>query len=240
MATIPDDVVRVMYTAKLGDTNSDVAVFGFHMRRNHISGNLVDWPTDVQTIAEKCRDKWNAHITQKQWWSSAVVMQTVEAYHLSTAGLSIDKGLAEFTGDDAWAGTGGVSLPFEVSCCVTLYAYDPTAFAADRARKRGRLYLPPFATTQMFAATGMYGTTNTDGAQYIAHAMRSWLEDVDGLLLAGSLPTVDDSMQLGVLSRTAGEFHRVTHVGVDNLPDVQRRRQNKLVPSRYIDALATD
>lgn len=230
--TIPPDVARVMMRAKLG-TAGEIAIWGFHMVRVHGVGNTVDWADDTNNIAAATRDAWNAHST-KSAYATSVVMDRVDVYHLGTDGKTIDKGTASFTGEDAWAGTQGVSMPWETSIAVTLYGYDPSGFVAEAANKRGRFYLPPMAQG---ALGNVDGFLDPSPAATLQTDIGAFLGQVNGLELHDYGELTRDTMALGILSRRRSIFTPVAFYGIDRKFDTQRRRENKQVPFRYIAAV---
>lgn len=118
-----------------------------------------------------------------------------------------------------WPGTTGPvgtatspSLPFEVSCAVTLQS------SKRGASGRGRLYLPPFSTIGM-VADGRYGIGVVQAAgdsvgKFFTDAMAS----------TGLMPVV--------VSQRLVELHPVLSVNVGFVPDAQRRRRRSQAEAR--------
>lgn len=236
--TIPADIVRarLVFDLKQGTTVADQAVMGFHLARIHATGNPTDWPNDTQDIASKIWQKWVSNVTAVSHWSSAVALSRVDAYHLDTQGRTLDKGTQGVDGSHtAWAGTAGGSgsLPWETACAVSLYAYDPAHFDRQARHKRGRFYLPPFATSRMGngAEEGRFDSSTIRDS--IAPMMAAFINDVNGMFVGPTGPDLNqDVLAVGVLSQSANLFTQVTNVRVGHRPDSQRRRGRKL-PESY-------
>jgi hypothetical protein len=225
--TIPADCARVMLRFNLDTV--DVAIFGFHMHRNHTLGDTVDWARDVNDIATAVRDSWVAHMTHGNF-GTAVIGDRVDVYHLGTDGRTIDKGTAGFTVPNDWRGSQGVSLPWETSLAVTLYGYEPGSFTPQAARKRGRFYLPPMATNAMDSPSGGLGTSVR--ASLDAN-LAAFFGDVKTITLHDYGEIARDTMKLGILSRRGSIFTDAVAWGYDDRFDVQRRRENRQAPARY-------
>ncbi len=118
----------------------------------------------------------------------------------------------------AWAvgsqptGTGGNSLPYEVSCAVT--------FQTDTRgpRGRGRIYLPPFGTGSL-ESNGNYATA-------VALATGEAVGDFFNSI-RGSTPYVPI-----VVSSRAKQLHEITSINVGTVADSQRRRRRSLDEAR--------
>jgi hypothetical protein len=108
-------------------------------------------------------------------------------------------------------GTGGTPGPFQACMVASM-----RTGLAGRSH-RGRAYLP--ANGQGYGTTGFFGSTTYDDV-------------AEGF--AGILQTVNDAVTPGrvvVVSQTLTTYADVTSVIVDNRPDIQRRRANKLATS---------
>lgn len=228
----PADIMRVRLraTLRVGADAVEEAQFGFWGQLFHREGNLTDWDTNCQDAATGIRDRWNEHITNKTAWTDAVTMDTVKVDHLAAAdGTVLNQAIATFTGDDAWQGTGTASLPWETGLVVSLFGYDKGTFASHKGRKRGRMYLPPMATTVISERGGLIQDSvltslNTN--------FGAFFNDVQGLNLGTTInPDGPDYFNLVVVSRGTPEKELpptttpITHMYIDNKVDSQRRRQ---------------
>lgn len=102
--------------------------------------------------------------------------------------------------------SGSPSLPYEVSCAVTLQTN------RRGASGRGRVYLPPFGV-QVMTGSGKYDAT-------IPSRMGGWIGKI----------AVDTKTATGfdllIPSKRQLELHKVTTINVGLVPDSQRRRRN--------------
>lgn len=233
----PSDVVRVRLRATLGAAGGgqEEAQFGFWLHRVHRSGNPTDWASDVVQIAEGVRDRWVEHIAFTTAWNATVVMDTVRADHVSaTDGKVLDQGVATFTGDNVWQGSGAGSLPWECGLAVSLFNYERGIFAANKGRKRGRMYLPPFSVAVMGESTG---ELSPGPMGYLTDQFGAFFNDVQGMEVGDSTPPNDaDFCDLVIVSvgtplkTLPPTIYPVNHVYMDSKVDSQRRRQRQQVP----------
>ncbi len=214
----------------------DQGVFGFHGKRVHRAGNTVDWANDVQALAEKMKDKFNAGVP-KGPFSPAVIMNRVDVYHLSTANKTLDKGSAPFELNE-WNGSAQRGFPWEVALVASLYGYNPGSFTQNPRNKRGRFYLPPISTTMTDALTGVL---NPADQTTTLEWLQDWLNDVQGAEIGPEFdsPEGPDYFDLGILSTQRknaagyeGSFTPATFVRLGRVLDVQRRRR-KSQDERY-------
>lgn len=228
----PENVLRVRLraTLRVGATPVEEAQFGFYGVRHHLTGNTVDWPTTVVTMANGVRDRWNDHITNKIAWSDAVTMDTVKVDHLEAAtGKVLDQGVATFSGDDSWQGTSAASLPWECALAVSLFGYEKGVFATNKGRKRGRMYLPPMATGTISERGGL---VNDSTLAALNTNFGAFFNDVQGMEFPEGGPGgVADYFDLRVVSRGTPEKElpptttQIKFMYIDNRYDSQRRRE---------------
>lgn len=153
---------------------------------------------------------------------------TVQALHCrvaleDTAGHTLFEKIVAAAGALAWQGTGAAAcLPWSSSLVISLYGYTPGEFDPFGKSKRGRMYLPPFATTVM----------HNDGTGKLAIALCGDLVDQWGQVLQelqqhdySGFPTF--SPVLVINSRRQVQAFPVTHLRVDNKLDTQRRRERQ-------------
>lgn len=233
---IPADVtrVRLVFDLKRASAVADTAVMGFHVHRNHVTGNPTDWPADVNEIATKVYEKWVTNVIGVSHWTTGVALNRVEAYHLdATTGKTADKGVQPTDGGHSWSGTSNnAALPWEVACAVSIYGYTPGSFTLNARQKRGRFYLPPFQTGAMATGSGS-GEFEVATMADVQRDMLAFLNDVHGMTVGGTV--TPDSVSVGILSRIGGgAFYPATTVRTGFRPDSQRRRGKKL-PESYQD-----
>lgn len=241
MPPIPEDVVRVRFVFSLGagSAQADEAVMGFHLKRVHGAGNPTNWPDDIQNIAASVLHKWVTRVTDRSAWSSEVILNRVEAYHLEAAtGHTLDKGMAAAVGAEVWRGAATTaSLPFEVACAVSLYAYPPGGFDRFAKNKRGRFYLPPFATATMDDTANRMGSYRVTSLTAVSTALNAFLNDVQGMHVGpfSSAPAGFDTMDLVVLSVPKVATFPVVAQRIGVKPDSQKRRARS-GPEQYIES----
>jgi len=219
MPPIPPDVVRVNVNWDLG--LGEIAVNSLHFRLQHNTANTVDWANDMtQRFADLARDGLAAAWGQLgSHFTSNTKLRDCTAYHLNTDGLTIDKRTA-LPPSGGLAGTAeSNALPMEVATVLSLYGYAPGQYDPLGARKRGRIYLPPFAVSKV------------DGFGFLANpnalltACQVWFNYMHNRVMSDD-DAVQDRARCVILSRRFGEVNDVAQLRVDNLFDVQKRRQN--------------
>lgn len=235
---IPPDCMFVRLNFDLYSSGAPVehASVGFHGQRVHQSGNPTDWPADIQGLAEAIRDEWVADMTgYKGRVGPACHAVNVEAYHLATTGLTLDKGVAPFDGANAWQGSGNATTPFQCSTVLSMYAYQPGTFTQNGKYKRGRSYwLPPAPAT--LDDDGRLTTTNQSEQLTM---FGGFFNDVQGTHIGGTAPVTDnDYFNLGLVSKTSGLFYPITYVGIGRVIDTQRRRRRSLDEARTWTTIA--
>lgn len=104
------------------------------------------------------------------------------------------------------SGTGGVALPYEVACAVTLQT------DTRGQRGRGRLYLPPYGVNSMQTGGVFTATTVSVSGEFI----QKIFDDMKAAH-AGIVPVV--------VSQRAKQLHEVTSIQTGRVPDSQRRRR---------------
>lgn len=223
---IPPDCVKV---AIVWDTGApEMAVNTVHFKHLHDPGNTLDWAGNMtQRYANLVRDGLNTQWPfLKAGFYQGVKIVRFDAYHLDESGHTIDKATALPEVADQFAGTAaGGMLPLEVSIAVTLLGYPDGSFTQRSATKRGRIYLPGIAQSACNASGRVNNVQGTFGAP-LARAF-SYMQN---RVMDAAPP--HERAQLVILSKTAGTATPVQAVRVDDLFDVQRRRQNQLVPAR--------
>jgi hypothetical protein len=223
---VPANTVRTQIVWSL--PGNELAVNTLHFRHEHHEANLLDWAGDMtQRYSDLVAD---ALVSQKPtlslYHSQLCSIQRVDAYHLGVDGLTIDKRTTMMTGARQWVGASTTEmLPAEVAIAVSLYGYDPATYDPQGARKRGRIYLPGVVRNSL-TPDGRLGSPiplcNSWGAviSYMANRV------MDGI------PTGVDRERAHpvVLSRKWTSTTDIKTVRVDDIYDVQKRRQNNLVP----------
>jgi hypothetical protein len=186
----------------------DTFQFGLHLLQ--AGGNVED---AVAAYAAAVDLLWNGDGDTvsgvSQYYSADTVLQS----HVATAlDPSTGKNTSQALSPTSLAGTGVTeALPGEVALCVSTRTGVPTRAG------RGRFFLPAPAVATMSA--GIFSNSlPTDAAAGAAAALNS-------LITAGYPAVIYHSSTLS--------FTAISSVDCGNVPDVQRRRRNKLVESRY-------
>jgi hypothetical protein len=207
-----------------GDPATEEGMFTLSGQRHHTTGHSTDEDDACQRIADKVRDAAVAELKPLNYWSSAFKADRVDVYHLRASdGKSDVKKSATFEGSDANWGAATDSLPWESSIVVGLYAYPVGSVDPDRRSKRGRIFLPAFAG----------GTVDSNGSgelhsailnSFLGPAVVSFLSSIQGVPLSDAV-LGNDSLNLGVLSRTYNRFSQLEYVNIGSKFHHQRRRQ---------------
>jgi hypothetical protein len=224
---VPENTVRCQIVWALG--TQEIAVNTLHFIHQHVTGNNLDWETDMtQRYADLVRDAFKS-----KWedigpsFSGGVSLQRVDAYHLATSGFTLNKKTAIAAGSTAMVGSSAAQmLPYECSLVVSLYGYPEHTYVADAARKRGRIYLPPMTAAAL--SQGRYASP-----AWLADRMSQVFAYMQGRVMDNGAPQElgRERARLVILSKKYNSTARVQQVRVDDLFDVQRRRQNNLVPA---------
>lgn len=227
---IPQDLVRVHLNWTTGP--EEIAVSTFMVRLKHESGAPTNWAEMTQDLASKTYDAWNsafAGSTGHGLFTPGVVLRDVSTYHLDAAtGHTLDKGTATRTGNALFGGTAGAgSLPLECAVAVSLYGYQPGSFVPDRARKRGRMYLPPMAVNIMDQGDPQRAGRLGAGPWSDIHTcVSNFFNDMQGKSVGQDPLGIGQYWDLVVVSRAGNFATPVLAVRTGDVVDVQRRRRN--------------
>jgi len=221
----PTDVVKVsiIWGTDPAEWPGEMAVNTFWMQHVHVDGASFDWTTAVGIAAVDVAARLVAH------WSDlgmchgpgygprlVKVAQTDSAGHTVNEGAAVPATLLNGTG------TGSKVLPPEVAVAVSLYGYEPGAFAALKGRKRGRMYLP-YISPDLLAATGR---VDPGAVTTVVNAWGAFFNDIQGMTIGSE--TLHDHWNLVVVSSVAtGMTSQVNWVACDDKFDSQRRRQHQ-------------
>lgn len=122
-------------------------------------------------------------------------------------------------------GTSSTIHPLQTSIVLSLRSTDSTA------RGKGRLYWPALGMA-MDASTARFSASGVDN---FLTAMNTYLGDIEEAIQAvGGMTTA----ALSVWSRTTPKTSVVTSLRAGNVPDVQRRRRDKVVEAYLTQAYA--
>lgn len=229
----PTDMVYIRYEFSWVSPSTEIQDTGLWARLQTVAGNPLDWDTATASIAATAVSAWAENWGQPAFSDDLTAMRVVCYHYDQPLKNVLNRGEAAFAGPTAWGGTAGGNLPPECTMALGLYGYDPATFVPNRARKRGRMYLPTLAPNQI-AGGGWMGT----GAQ------QSWLDQsvnwFNALTEDLAYP-LNAQLVPGVVSRggkdgtQASAFTPVTHLRMGRVVDTQRRRRNAL-DEQYIAA----
>lgn len=224
---IPDDIVHVNLHYTLGAPGALVeeANWGFHLQfvdDDGGVGSVIDWQPAIEALAGDVNDSHSVNFWDnvRSHFPVDVRPNTVKVTHLDNNRHALHIASHGLSGS---AGSASVPLPYETSTCISLYGYEPGTFAADRARKRGRFYLPPMSNGTMDVG----GVIKDEYVHSLSEALDAFLNDLQGKRVEFGSPSVDAGYwRLVVVSGIgAGLATQVEAVGVGRVPDSQRRRR---------------
>lgn len=174
---------------------------------------------DLQVATNRMVTAWSDMITTavggdapQQNLANTTIYQSVDAYVLDSAGHATQQATAQFPAGTI-AGVSNSILPNEVAMCLSLITAVPGRTA------RGRLFMGGLAASTLTSA----GRFKPGVCDTFAHSFAGF---VYGLSAPGP-----GGIVLAVLSKTAGRLNNITSVKVGDVPDVQRRRRNRLFES---------
>lgn len=221
----PENMAYIRYDFTWSNT-PEIQTFGmWGVVSNEGVGAFGDWQPLVDTIAEKAVDTWWS-VMPADIYSLGVRAQRVVVYHYRQDHKEVlHRGEVSFLPDRPWKGSANSSMPPENTVVASLYGYDPSGYAPQRARKRGRIYLPTPAPTTVDGT----GTMTPSVTGSFADGVQDWLDGLtSGLGTGGGGPFADHHWRPYVTS-TAGQIAtKVGFVRVGNVIDTQRRRRRQL------------
>jgi hypothetical protein len=230
MGAVPADCYRINLRWNMEVTEgvpAEVGMVTFHGQRHHIATNPIDEADSCQRIADKVHDAAVANLKPLNYWSSAFRADRVDVYHLvASTGRADEKKSATFEDTDRTWGAATNSLPWESSIVCGLYAYPVGYVGADKNRRRGRIFLPPFASGPL--ATDGSGELNPAVLNsFLGPALISFFNAIQGAPIGDTLTGVGtgDWINLGVLSRTAVSFAQLEFLNIGSKFHHQRRRE---------------
>lgn len=200
-----------------------------HLEREE--GTLLDWDTATQAAADKAVGAWATEMGEPAFAPSVVGVRAVAYHYDADLKHALNRAEAGFTGDNEWAGSGAADLPPENTMVMSLYSYEPSSYVANRARRRGRMYLPTPAVAQL---QGSYQFPQSQVLVWL-NMFNSMLNNLQGNI---SVPSVGAHLRPRIVSRggnggpAAEATYPVTYLRMGRLVDTQRRRRNQL-PEEY-------
>lgn len=153
-----------------------------------------------------------AHYSGQTAWAR----RTLELYDIDTGHIVETRDIART--DNLTGASAAGQLPAEVAMVVSV-----RSGFSDRAGN-GRFYLPPPAVDNLTGPGAFLLTFMTD----VALAFQGYFDAVVGEGL---------NCHAGTYSKTDHAFTPARSINVGSIPDAQRRRRNKLVEARVVEAL---
>jgi hypothetical protein len=221
----PEDMAYVRYDFTWS-TTPEIQTFGmWGIVTNEGSGAFGDWQVLVDSLAELAVDSWWS-VMPADIYSFGVKAARCVVYHYRQDHKEVlNRGEVSFLPDRPWKGSATGSLPPENTVVASLYGYDPAGYAPQRARKRGRIYLPTPAPS---AVDGTGTMTPTTTAAY-ATGVQSWLNALTSSIEPGGSGIISDHHWRPYVTSTAGQMAtKVQAIKVGNVIDTQRRRRRQL------------
>jgi hypothetical protein len=200
--TIPGNVIRFVFSAN--NLGGEVINTGWWAFLN----TAAPTQTDINTLTSDAAGVWNTFsLAMEPYFYTGVSWKQVQSYYYDGGSNNAAlQGVANLTAN---AGTqAGTGTPIDTCVVASLR----TGFPGRD--KRGRMYLPYHKA--VLNATGQM--SSTDAGLIVAacgNMFNSWSSAHPGWA--------------AVVSRTSSSSRAITQVLVDTKPDVQRRRENKLV-----------
>lgn len=191
-------------------------------RRQEYVDDLAAW------VATSFGTAW-ANIASR--FPTTTDFMSVKVSHVNPAGLVQVQQEVPLNGGTGHQGSStSPSLPLEVAEVVSLYGYDTGDFVPLRARKRGRMYLPPWSTAQMSSGGRFLDAACQDLADFVGDFLTSVNNFPGTLNIAGGNVSV-------LSSAGAGLATTVVRVAVGDVPDAQRRRRRSQVEEYFEGAV---
>lgn len=228
MTTPSDNVLTIWnFTVELGTVPTEIAQLGvWASPGDGFPTTSADWDTYLADLAQAAADAWSSDMPDGNF-TAELLLKNAKTIHYDASGNTANEGQA--SPSSAWAGTGGASLPWQISQVVGLYSYTPGSFIPHARQRRGRVYLPALSTGMMAASGDTAGTGLFDQTKAVANrdGLKATLHSV-----ASTMSTPGRGFIPMVYSRVAAHLYAVTDVVTDVKADIQRRRADKLVMPR--------
>nr|CRY97253.1 hypothetical protein [uncultured prokaryote] len=230
---IPDQcgLLTWNFSNRISGVTSDVAEFGCAFKILDISGEDPVTPMSESVMLEWCNamalaayDAWASEWTA-DYFPFTLFLDNVRCGFRGTDGLTVAEAYSPGS-DVVWHGGTGYALPWQSALVISNYGYTPGAFDAGARRKRGRSYLPEFAST-ILSGVGDGALSPAQVTDMLNQWDQMWQAirgaDYDSVDMAGYLPLP------GIVSPTDHAFWPTKYWRCDQIIDTQRRRRNREV-----------
>lgn len=222
----PENMVYIRYEFAWSTTEiQDTGLWAEVVQEGTVA--FPGWDDDLmQALADKAVEAWVQGFDAEARFSAQVDAVRAVVYHYDQSHNNVlDRSEAAFTDANAWGGTASSSMPPQATVALSLYGYDPAAYTPQRARKRGRMYLPTPAAGDL---DGTGTLSPTIQGQYLEMG-QNFMNALTGVLDLPDAPPGDSVHIRPAISSVAGSIAtRVGWLRVGRVVDTQRRRRNKL------------
>ena len=224
MPDTPSELVQFTWHFELSQVGnpSDLAEFSIACHRDSIE------PDDggLLSLCEGAYAAWGDHMPGDHWCDN-VRLTYVQGRMFAADGKTLRE-QRYIPPSNPWFGTGAhPAMPWETSLALSLYTYPRGSFTANARRKRGRIYLPPMASSVLDSSnSGFYSNALIPVLLSELHEFMTHVgEDALGVSVINP----------GVYSRVDGVVRDVTQLSIDAKFDSQRRRENREI-SGHLEA----
>ena len=222
---LPANMMKIVWQFDLliSGAVSETAEFGVWWIKDDF-GTPPETLEDLQAIAEAAYGSWTDNMPAT-WYPTSLRLTSAQASTLSTAGLT--EQLAVYVPPSSpWVGETSGSLPWQMSMAVGLYSYTPGTFIPNQRRRRGRVFLPPFALARIGSTPN--GVMASGDVLDTVEAVRDLLADVATF----ESPNSGTGQLPCVCSREAVASYVLTDIVSDQVLDTQRRRTKSELRAR--------
>lgn len=218
---VPAGTYKARFSFRLGSSGEEEAVIGFHLRNADAASQAT---TDA--LCTHVDNAWTAHADPlKAFMASQTHLVETAVYALDGTNHTVtaSKIAHPTSGTGSWSGTATNSLPWECAPLVSLHAYSTGAFVAQAARRRGRMYFPPFPASAITNQDGAINNTDVDTYQAAVQAILEAVNDIPtGLSSQARVVILSLGGKDGL---SAAAVHDVQDVVMGSTIHSQRRRE---------------
>lgn len=187
----------------------------------------------LEQTAEDAYGSWSSSFSDGNFPTSLELVSVRATLYDASVHAAL---VAEYAPTTTWKGTGTASMPWQLTCCVGLYSYQPGTYVPQNRRKRGRIFLPPMALNQL-----QNGPRGVLGSSAVTAALDSTVACLVGPRDTQVWGTSGTNGLTGpiVASKVAGQTYEVLYATADQVLDTQRRRTNSETRTKTVVAMAS-
>lgn len=227
----PENMCYVRYDFNWGNTGEIQTLGMWGVVTNEGGPTFGDWQEIVDSLAGLAVAAWVEHMDKSNFSSNVIGMRSVVYHYRQDHKEVLHRAEAAFTEATAWKGTAQGSWPPQNTIVASLYGYDPAGYAPQRARKRGRVYLPT-PSPQVVDGSGSMTPGATGGW---ATMFKALVDELTSDLGTNGGGVASEHHWRPYVASVAGQMAtQVTHIRVGNIIDTQRRRRAQL-DEAYVD-----